>query len=367
MQVSKFESIKNSLKKIPGLWFLEEDKLNINSIKSLYNFLDNINRRNKNFLGSDIKPLEINYNNSIFHFLIYYCYYPKIPFVFIYKDVIIFGHFDEKKKDTLTISFSNYSNIKTCFETLDYLFSNKYFKKILDENKINSLLLRDIDDNFVNFLKENKQLLAYDIDSMKELYYRFYDLKETVKLKGNDFSNLRWHLNCFKKQNHDIEIVDLKNNVKSVIHFIGKWRSNAINNRNFSFIDVRSDKMGAKIFGCEIYKSNKFFDEYNTIIHPNNVISRVLKINGKVSAFNLGFALGIFNKKNVFAHVIGLSDISISHLSEFAQYDFWENVFNNGYEFVNDGPSWRSNLTFYKDKFRPFDKKRFYWANIKIK
>jgi len=247
-------------------------------------------------------------------------------------------------------------------EKLKMLISNNFFKTILDENNVKEVIIRDVDDGFVKFLKKKNQKSFFVLKSLKELNYAVYDLKKTLLLSGQEYSNLRWHLNCFEKQNHKVEIVDLSDCAKSVVHLVGKWRSDAIKNRDFSFIDVRSDKMGANFFGNT--KSNI---EYNGIIGIGDVISRVLKVDGKIAAFNLGFPLGVFKKQNVFAHAIGLSDVSISHLAEYAQYDFWKYINKTGFNYVNDGPTWRTNLKTYKDKFRPMNKKRYYWTTIILK
>lgn len=98
----------------------------------------------------------------------------------------------------------------------------------------------------------------------------------------------------------------------------------------------------------------------------HDILARILKIDGKIAAVNIGYSLGIFSHQNVFAHAIGISDLSIAHLAEFAQYDFWKQVHQAGYQYINDGPSWRRSLEVYKSKFRPIAKKRYYWATLSL-
>ena len=42
-----------------------------------------------------------------------------------------------------------------------------------------------------------------------------------------------------KKEKYDVEIVNLSDSVKEVIHLIGKWRKNSIEKRNFSYVNVK--------------------------------------------------------------------------------------------------------------------------------
>ena len=285
------------------------------------------------------KPNEISYNSSIFHFLLYYCYKPKKGFVVKTKNSIIFCSYSGKNLKDLIISIPIFKSRKKAIIDLIDLFEKFEYKTIM---------LRDFDDGFINILRKDYDDLIKS-SSLKEIYYATYDINKTLDLKGNNFSNLRWHLNSFEKANHKIECVNLKENEKEVIHLIGKWRSKTIKERGFSFIDVRSDKMAATFF------SKNHFD---------SVLSNVLKIDGIISSFNLGFPLGFSDRTDIFAHAVGINDISIPHLAEYSQFEFWKQLKKSGYGFVNDGPTWRKSLGEFKKKFYPISMKRYYWLNI---
>ncbi len=356
--MSNKKNIIKNLSEIKDTWQKEGKDLTKNFI-SLKNFLNNIHKKNPNIsLNKNLNPGELPYNTSLFHFFIYYTYNPKHPFVLSKNDTLIFGSFYKRNYDRIEISFPLFRNVKSAIKDFNNLIKDPNFSSILEKNKIKKILLRDIDDNFVNFLRKNKGEYNFKIDSLKEINYSVYNLEKTLNLDGKNFSNLKWHLNRFNKNKHRIELVDLSDNIKEIIHLIGKWKRISIKDRDFSYINLKSDKLGARFFG-NIKHDKKFLEN-------SDVIFRVLKIDGRVSSFNLGFPLGIFEKQNVFAHSIGIADISVPHLSEYAQYDFWQLVKNKGYNFVNDGPSWKNSLEIYKDKFRPIYKKRYYWADINI-
>ena len=353
--------ITDKLSEIPYTWTYSEKTKDKNFLNSVFRYLSKIKKQNpKISIPSNLKPEEIPYNSSIFHFILYYTYHPKYPFIIFNKNTLIFGAFTGRNFNRIEISFPLKKNALNSIKNLNWLLSINSFKSILEKNNIKSILIRDVDDDFVNLLK-NKSDIKFRLESLRELNYATYNLSKTLNLTGSEYSNLRWHLNKFNDKDHEIELASLDDNVKSVIHLIGKWRKKAIDNRGFSYINVKSDKLGAKLF--------KDFNKYNyfkEIFGPENIISRVLKVNGKISSFNLGFPLGIFNKQNVFSHSIGISDISIPHLAEYAQYDFWKEINNKGYDFVNDGPTWKNNLETYKNKFRPITKKRYYFMTISL-
>lgn len=330
MEKNKRQSLSDIYKDVfsrsDSFWYLRDGVFNSGSLSGLFSFLDGI--------GFDKDSN--SYNCSVFHFLIYYCYPPKVPFFYRGDSCVVFGCFMGNKKKDLVVSIPFFSSKEKAFLDL---------KILLEKIGVDCCLLRDIDDGFVNLLKKDFSNV-FRIKSLKELFYAEYDIQRVLKLSGNDFSNLRWHLNNFKKTDHKVEVVSLKDNVKQVVHLVGKWRKKTIEERGFSFIDVRSDKFAANFFG-----RYGFFDD---------VLCRVLKVDGVVSAFNLGYSIG----SGLFAHSVGICDYSISHLAEYAQYDFWQYVFEKGYTLVNDGPTWRGSLEVYKNKFNPVKKDRFYWADL---
>jgi hypothetical protein len=226
-------------------------------------------------------------------------------------------------------------------------------------------LLRDISDEIVNILRDNLEKFVFSLDSLKQLSYAIYDVKNTLGLKGSSFANLRWHLNKFDRKNHTIEVVDSKKEIASAVHLIGKWRRQAIKQRGFSFADVRSDKLGINLL-AQLKETDIFRSMHQGHVGLPSVIARVLKVDGTIAAVNIGFPLGIFEKQHVVAHAIGINDLSISHLAEYAQFDFWKQIDREGYRFVNDGPSWKRSLEIYKKKFRPIAKKRYYWATLSL-
>jgi hypothetical protein len=349
----QIDSIKKHLSNFSDVWYPKNNCLDLGSYESLKNFLGGI--KNKYCFQSDkkSKPAEIPYNFSIYHFIVYYSYSSKFPFIYKTDNTVFFGCFSGKKYNDLIISIPLYNSRKNALNDL---------KKFIHKLNIYNVLIRDIDDNFINILR-NKNDFDFVVESLKELNYAVYDLDKTLNLSGNDFSNLRWHLNAFEKKNHKIEVVDLKDNIKPVIHLIGEWQKQTKENRDFSFIDTRSDKKAARFFGKVTNEntSNKYFLDFD------DVLCSVLKIDDVVSSFNLGFPLGFFDKTKFFAHAVGICDLSISHLAEYAQYIFWQKIKKKGYRYVNDGPTWRDSLRVYKNKFKPYDMKRMYWAKIFVK
>jgi len=362
MKNPEIKNIKEMLSKIPDSWQLKDDSKNY--MNSIFEYLLKIKKDNSKISFSDnLESYQIPYNNSIFHFLLYYSYSPKYPFIIHKENNFIFGAFSGKNFSKVEISFALTSKSSVITKHLNWLLSDDNFKSILEKNDIKKILLRDIDDVLVKSIKKEQH--NFKIESLRELKYATYDIKKTLSLKGLKFSNLRWHINNFKKEKYDVEIVNLSDSVKEVIHLIGKWRKNSIEKRNFSYVNVKSDKLGARLFGDK--ETIDKFQKIKGLVGPENILSRVLKIDGKVVSFNLGFPLGIFKKQDLFAHCIGISDLSISHLAEYAQYDFWEEIKKKGYKYVNDGPTWKKELDVYKKKFRPIAKKRYYWATISLK
>jgi len=103
MVIQRKQIINKYLQKIPDLWMPDWRKVNLKSFESIVNFLL---KYKKNIKKTDLEALDVAYNRSLMHFFLYYSYYPKISFVFCRDDVIIFGCFDGKKYDKLTLSFA---------------------------------------------------------------------------------------------------------------------------------------------------------------------------------------------------------------------------------------------------------------------
>jgi len=361
--MSDKEDINKILSKTPNLWNIKNKPNDFSYIDSLFSYLSKIKKDISKI--SKIGTQTIPYNYSFFHYILYYTYYPKEPFIFYKKDSLIFGAFTDKKFKQVEFSFPLFQNPSTALNHLDQFLSNKEFYSILKKYNTKNILLRDIDDDFVNLLRNSNNNYNFRLKSLKELNYNIYDLKKTLDLTGEEFSNLRWHLNKFKNNNYKVEEIPLSDAVKPVIHLIGKWRKKATRDRGFSYVNVSSDKLAARLFS----NIEKYFLSKNVknLVDPENILSKVLKINGEVAAFSLGFPLGLFNKQKIFAHSVGISDISISHLAEYAQYDFWKKVKEKGYQYINDGPTWKNDLETYKNKFRPIKKEKYYWASISLK
>lgn len=357
-----YDQLLSRLNSLSDIWTVDSKRITIDAFSSLQEYINT--KMNKNYFSSQqsIDPWLIPYNQSLLHYLLYYAYYPKIPFIKTMYDHIVFGSIYGKKYNRVELSFPFIKNNDIFKNQLQTLFSDSSFQTIIREAKIKQILFRDITDQPAHILRTSTMAIPFQLSSLREIQYQIYDLEKTVAKKGKEFANLRWHLNKFKKDNHQIESVPLSKNVKPVIHLIGAWKKQAIQHRGFSYINVRSDKQAARLF-------KKNMEDTAYINQPSSVdtICRVLKVDGEIKSFNFGYPLGIFSKKNVFAHAIGIADLSIPHLAEYAQYDFWKQIKKSSYQYVNDGPSWKSSLETYKQKFRPIRKKRYYYAFLNLK
>lgn len=355
--------IKRNLNDSPSIWVYKRKNNLFESIQSLYEYISNNNYFQNLTQNYQSDSSEIPYNQSLFHFILYFTYYPKISFVFSSNHLLVFGSFYGKNLSRVELSFPIINNHEKFIKDLDWLISTSSLGSILKRANISKILLRDIPDEFISQIRRINHFSSFHLTSLKELYYQTYDLTITLKKTGKQFSNLRWHLNKFNKSNHTLETVPLSNNIKEVIHLIGSWKRKAIKKRGFSFINLDSDKLAARLFG-KYQKINKNNNSSNFIPLPADCLSRVLKVDGEVKSFNFGYPLGIKTTKNTFAHAIGISDISVPHLAEYAQYDFWKQIQTKGYSFINDGPSWKKSLEIYKQKFRPLHKKRYYFITL---
>ncbi len=342
------------------IWYLKGPSDKNTSFNSLFDFLSKIEKNFSKIIEKEkIREHEISYNRSINHFLLYYSYYPRFPILSYIDETLIFASFIDRNFSKIELSLPIYKNPSDAIENLSKFLSNSVIKKILKKQKIEKITIRDIDDKIINSLKKKKSNLK--INSLREIRYGIYDIKKSIELSGKKFSNLRWHLNNFEKDDHEVREVNLENNIKPVIHLIGKWRKDAIEKRDFSYVNMRSDKLGARFFGKNY---NSIQNHKSELVDFSKTVTNVLKVDGEIASFNLGFPLGIYKKQNVFAHSIGISDVNIPHLSEFSQFLFWKKIKNLGYKYINDGPTWKKDLEIYKNKFKPYKKKRYYYADI---
>lgn len=366
--------IINALHSIQDIWCLDNQSIEISKLNNFIQLFDKkmekysllLKEKEKNKIDDKNLNYALPYNASPFHFFLYYAYPPNIPFVIFGKECIIFGSFIGRRSNNIFLSFPFYKNTNTCINELNEFFSNSKIEFVLKKFNIKTVLLRDINERFANILlkhkKSEEQLNKFNLKSLKEMKYNIYDIDRTLKRSGKAFRNLRWHLNNFRRKKHKIEAVPLHKSVKNIIHLIGEWRRTALKERGFSYVNVSSDIFGAKLFGNPNYKLKN--SKLDNKISYKDVLTRVLKIDGKVASFNLGYPLGLNKKSQIFAHAIGIADINIKGLAEYGAIDFWKVVKNNGYKYINDGPTWRKGLVDFKNKFGAIDKKRYYWATI---
>ncbi len=365
-KAAQTQMISDSFSEMKEIWEYSHDDTIIGNINALLAFLS---KNNTDIINRDFSlqlPVEIiPYQCSFFHFLLYYSPYPHYAFVVNIAETLFFGAFTGRKYDHIMLTCPCVTQSNTILKSLQMLLTHPVFSTLLKQQKIKTILLRDVSDELINVLRNQINEYSFHLHSLKELHYAAYDLKKTLDLKGSSFANVRWHLNKFSKANHTIEEVTSKKDLRSAVHLIGQWRRHAIKKRGFSFADMRSDKLGVNIV-AELTQKKQEISPNSFDIRASDISARMLKIDGAVAAINIGFPLGISEKQPVFAHAIGITDLSVPHLAEFAQYDFWAYIYKQGYRFVNDGPSWRRSLEVFKNKFRPFAKKRYYWVTLSL-
>lgn len=385
------DMIKSALDELPDRWY-PEGKRDIAALSDLLGYLEE-HRELSTPQSTPRDPAEVPYHASPFHFFLYYWPKPNFPFVTSMPGSLVFGAFTGRRRNNINLSFPYYRDVDAAIRHLNRSLSYPALISLLEHNRIERILLRDIDDEFANVLRKRKKRSAPDrfrLTSLRELNYRVYDPKRTLAAEGRDFKNLRWHLNRFESGGKKVEAVPLSEYVEPVLHLIGQWRRRALKRRGFSYADVRSDKLAARAFGNDPGHASRDPPPYSSAREPSgplldgpsvpgktarvvtkaitgrDVISRVLKIGGKVRSFNLGFPLGLRRRSEVFAHSVGIADNTVPHLSEYAQIDFWNTVNKAECPYVNDGPTWRKGLGTYKEKFRPVGMKRRYWATLTV-
>ncbi len=358
--------ISKKLGNISDIWQKNEDLSIIETISSLEQYFQKL-AINNSIIKSQLNEEFKRYQASLYHFMLYYLPKPNHSFIINIKKSLFFAAFIGNNYKSLQISCPIYFSEESMLDDLNKLLNIKELKFILKEIDINSILLRDVNSKIVNILRKINKKHCFNLNQLKEIPYANYDLKKTLQMKGSQFSNLRWHLNKFNSKNYKIELVQHTHIEKKINHLIGKWRRHAIREREFSFSDVRSDKFGAKLVSAMINMNNNDSHDDFVFLNPDKCFFRVLKINNIVSSFHMGFPLGFFKKSTIFAHSIGISDLSIPHLAEYAQIDFWKYIYHYGFRYVNDGPSWKRSLEIYKNKFRPTHIQKYYWATLSLK
>ena len=366
MNESFIKIINEILGNIPNIWQINKKLSIIETISSLEKYFQKLATSNS-MIESQLNEEYKIYQASLFHFLLYYLPKPNHSFIVNIKRSLFFASFIGNNYKSLQISCPIYISEESMLEDLNKFLNIKELKFLLKEIEINSILLRDVNSNIVNILRKKNRKHCFELFQLKEIPYANYDLKKTLQLKGSEFSNLRWHINKFNSKNYKIELAQQTHIEKPINHLIGKWRRHAIKDRGFGFSNVRSDKFGAEMVSALILlKKNISHDDF-IFINLDECFFRILKINDIVSSFHLGFPLGFLKKSTVFAHSIGISDLTIPHLAEYAQIDFWNYIYRHGFRYVNDGPSWKKSLEIYKNKFRPTQIQKYYWANLSLK
>lgn len=365
----EYHPLHYQLAKIPHLWSLDAEDITARSIQSLQRFLYNEIYDNQHLptdsLSDHASAYDIPYHQSLFHFFLYYTYPPKIPFVIPTEHCLFFGSFYGKNHSSLELSVPLFCDGSIMIREMETLLNDSLFAHLLKEAKVKHIILRDVSEDLIQLITSSNAC-SVKIRSLKEIYYQIYDVNKTLNKAGKEFANLRWHLNKFQKDNHIIQHVSLSDHVKPVIHLIGLWKRAAIKQRGFSYVNVNSDKLAARLFSKKITMCPRNEQSIPCSLTIEDCFSQVLLVDRKVASFHAGYPLGIFKKQPVFAHAIGITDISIPHLAEYAQYEFWRQIQKKGYHYINDGPSWKMSLETYKKKFRPISKKRYYYATIDI-
>ena len=289
-----YDHILSQISQLPHTWSIDSKDITLDSYYSIIEFL----KHNYTFKSTDLEnntnTPNMFYHQSIFHFLLYYAYYPKIPFIMQFQNQLIFGSIYGKNHSNLELSFPLLKDAQYSYNMLDQLMLDSSFKQLVSEVNINQILFRDAPDEFIQIHRSSTKN-RFAISSVKEINYQIFDINRSLALKGKEFANLRWHLNKFKKGKHSVETVVLPKYLKAVIHLIGDWKKNAIAKRGFSFINIHSDKQAARLFS-KIPKTEIEESKHN---YPNisDCLFRILKIDGHISSFHFGFPLGIFQKK----------------------------------------------------------------------
>lgn len=170
----------------------------------------------------------------------------------------------------------------------------------------------------------------------KQFRYLVFDVKAMEGLKGQKWKNVRQKITRFERENRSVRVETLREgNYRKVVHFVSKWRREALDTRGFSYAQVRKAKFAAKYYADKIDRQKIWGYVYFT--------------GGKVSAFQLLYRIS----DNAAANPIGLSDVSIDGLAEYSQVHAWTQAQMGGIKYINDGPSWRRSLEKYKRKFNP--------------
>lgn len=202
------------------------------------------------------------------------------------------------------------------------------------------LFIRDLDEDLVREL---------DCEKIRRFEQFIYDLKEINDLKGSRWRNVRQKINRFQKDHKEVRIRKLnKDNYKDAVHLIGAWRKHGLEERGFSYSDIKKNLFTAR------YYSDKIDDE--------NIWSYIYYIKSRPVSFQFLYRVS----DDSAAHSIGISNIDFEGLSEFSQIDTWLMVKDCGIRLINDGYTWSNKLRTYKKKFNPMGKEIVYWCIPRI-
>jgi hypothetical protein len=199
-------------------------------------------------------------------------------------------------------------------------------------------------------LKTIKAQIA--IKKIKSFEYYIYDLDESLDLKGNKWRNVRQKFNTFQKNHPKVKSTPLTTeNSKKVLHFISAWRTDTAATRGFSYVDIDKNKAAAR--------------HYQNKIDHEGLWAKAYYIHGNVEAFQLLYRiLTPAGSESAGAHAIGMANNRIPGLSEYSQIDIWRQLGQKGIRYVNDGPSWRTGLKRYKQKFNPCGVQKVYECTV---
>ena len=206
-------------------------------------------------------------------------------------------------------------------------------------------ILKDISDNQIQIVclppKVANRLQDW---KRKQFRYLVFDVDDMEGLAGQKWKNVRQKVSRFERDNRSIRVESLsERNSGKVVHFISKWRREALDTRGFSYAQVDKARFAAKFYADRI---NRYHDQKKP---DQKIWAYVYFVGGRVSAFQVLYRLG----ERSAANPVGMADTHIYGLAEYSQVHAWTQAQLNGIKYINDGPSWRRSLEAYKRKFNP--------------
>jgi hypothetical protein len=287
---------------------------------------------------TSIDNLQLKFENSFEYIRLYFNSGQYLGFKLHDDNILLIFAITKKKKPHLTLfkPFDQRSmeRIPDIIINLSTITGNQIQMVCLDNESLNEL----------------KRLVGVDVKNIKEFNYYIYDLDMLGDLAGNRWKNVRQKINNFNTKYPKLKIEKLgPENYNNVLHFIGQFRRELLDNRGHSYANLEKNK-----FAVQYYLDKNDF---------RNIWSTIYKLQGRVVAVQLLYRLG----ENSAAHAIGLADTEFTGLAEAAQIDIWRKVYDCGIRFINDGPSWRPGLDRYKRKFNPIHYQRVFECKIKSK